>query len=343
MNWITNTVLPKIQALVRREVPDNLWHKCVACGQMIFHRDLEQNLHVCPECGHHLRIGPIDRLKILFDDAKYQTIELPRPAVDPLKFRDSKRYSDRLREAQAKSGRGDAMVVAHGTVCGVGAVAAVFDFGFMGGSMGAGVGDALVRAARLAETQSAALVVFPSSGGARMQEGILSLMQMPRTVAAVERLKEKGLPFVVVLTDPTTGGVTASFAMLGDIHLAEPGSIIGFAGQRVIQETIREQLPDGFQKAEYLREHGMVDAVVPRKELRATLGRILALLMRPGPTAQIVALPQPELEIPDKAAAGKPAVADPAVATDTGAPAGKDGGKTTERVAGAPAPKGDSR
>ena len=324
MNWITNTVLPKIQALVRREVPDNLWHKCVACGQMIFHRDLEQNLHVCPECGHHLRIGPVDRLKILFDESRYDTIELPRPAADPLKFRDSKRYSDRLREAQAKSGRGDAMVVAHGTVGGVPTVAAVFDFGFMGGSMGTGVGDALVRAAKLAEAQDAALVVFPSSGGARMQEGILSLMQMPRTVAAVDRIKEKGLPFVVVLTDPTTGGVTASFAMLGDVHLAEPGAIIGFAGQRVIQETIREQLPEGFQKAEYLLEHGMVDAVVPRKELRATLGRILGLLMRPGPTAQIVALPQPDVGIPGKA------------------PAAKDDGKSTNHVADTRTPAGES-
>jgi len=346
MNWITNTVLPKIQALVRREVPDNLWHKCVACGQMIFHRDLEQNLHVCPECGHHLRIGPVDRLKILFDESRYDTIELPKPAVDPLKFRDSKRYSDRLRDAQAKTGRGDAMVVAHGTVGGIATVAAVFDFGFMGGSMGTGVGDALVRAARLAETQDAALVVFPSSGGARMQEGILSLMQMPRTVAAVDRLKEKGLPFVVVLTDPTTGGVTASFAMLGDIHLAEPGSIIGFAGQRVIQETIREQLPDGFQKAEYLLEHGMVDAVVPRKELKATLARILRLLMRPGPVAQIVAMPQPDLEIPARAETGKPETAQAATGKTGGEKAGasgKDGGKATERVADTKAPSDDSR
>lgn len=340
MNWITNTVLPKIQALVRREVPDNLWHKCVACGQMVFHRDLEQNLHVCPECGHHLRIGPVERLKMLFDDGRYDTIELPRPAVDPLRFRDSKRYSDRLREAQAKTGRGDAMVVAHGSIGGIAAVAAVFDFGFMGGSMGTGVGDALVRAAKLAETQDAALVVFPSSGGARMQEGILSLMQMPRTVAAVDRIKDKGLPFIVVLTDPTTGGVTASFAMLGDIHLAEPGSIIGFAGQRVIQETIREQLPEGFQKAEYLLEHGMVDAVVPRKELKATLGRILALLMRPGPTAQIVALPQPDLQIPGPADGGKSGTAKEPAGPQSGS---KDGGKTTERVADAQAPSDDSR
>lgn len=324
MNWITNSVLPKIQALVRREMPDNLWHKCVACGQMIFHRDLEQNLHVCPECGHHLRIGPIERLKITFDDGKYDTIQLPKPALDPLKFRDQKRYTDRLREAQTKTGRNDAMVVAHGLVGGVPAVAAVFDFGFMGGSMGTGVGDALVRAAKLAEAQNAGLLVFPSSGGARMQEGVLSLMQMPRTVAAIDRVKERGLPFVVVLTDPTTGGVTASFAMLGDIHLAEPGAIIGFAGQRVIQETIREQLPDGFQRAEYLLKHGMVDAVVHRRDMKATLARILGLLLRPRPTAQIVTLPQPDVEIPKIG----------------GAP--KDGGKTTNRVVDTRAPNGES-
>ncbi|NQW09719.1 MAG: acetyl-CoA carboxylase carboxyltransferase subunit beta [Alphaproteobacteria bacterium] len=297
MNWITNSVLPKIQALVGREMPDNLWHKCPACGQMIFHRDLEQNLKVCPECDHHMRMGPIERLAILFDDGQYQTIEIAKTALDPLKFRDRKRYTDRLREAQAKTGRQDAIVVAHGTIGGSPAVVAVFDFAFMGGSMGSAVGEGLVRAAKLAETQNAALIAFPSSGGARMQEGILSLMQMPRSVAAVDKVKDKGLPYIVVLTDPTTGGVTASFAMLGDIHLAEPGAIIGFAGQRVIQETIREQLPDGFQKAEYLREHGMVDAVVPRRDLKQTLGRILGLLMAPGPIAKIVALPQPELVI----------------------------------------------
>ena len=265
---------------------------------MIFHRDLEQNLKVCPECGHHMRMGPIERLATLFDDGDYHTIEIAKTAPDPLKFRDRKRYTDRLREAQAKTGQQDAIVVAHGTVDGSATVVAAFDFNFMGGSMGSAVGEGLVRAAKLAETQNAALVVFPSSGGARMQEGILSLMQMPRSVAAINKVKDKGLPYIVVLTDPTTGGVTASFAMLGDIHLAEPGAIIGFAGQRVIQETIREQLPDGFQKAEYLREHGMVDAVVPRGDLKQTLGRILGLLMAPSPSAEIVTLPQPALDIP---------------------------------------------
>ena len=298
MNWLTNSVLPKIQALVRREVPDNLWHKCPACGQMLFHRELEANLRVCTHCDYHFRLPAADRIKMLFDDETAQTIELPRPPADPLRFRDRKRYTERLRDAQAKSGRGDAIVVAHGLIETVPAVCAVFDFEFMGGSMGTGVGDGLVRAVKLAEAQDAALIVLPASGGARMQEGILSLMQMPRTVAAIDRLKEKGLPFIVVLTDPTTGGVTASFAMLGDLHLAEPGSIIGFAGQRVIQETIREQLPDGFQKAEYLRDHGMVDLVVHRRDLKATLGRVLGLLMRREPSAEIVALPQPDLEIP---------------------------------------------
>lgn len=299
MNWLTSSVLPKIKAWVgAREVPDNLWHKCPACGQMLFHRDLEENLHVCTACDHHLRMSAADRLAMLFDEGEYQTIELPKTQADPLKFRDRKRYTDRMREAQVKTGRNDAIVVAHGTIENAAAVCAVFDFSFMGGSMGTGVGDGLVRAARLAETQDAGLIVFPASGGARMQEGILSLMQMPRTVAAVERLKEKGLPFVVVLTDPTTGGVTASFAMLGDLHIAEPGSIIGFAGQRVIQETIREQLPDGFQKAEYLQEHGMVDAVVHRRDLKAMLGRLLGLMMFREPSAEVVALPQPDLDIP---------------------------------------------
>jgi acetyl-CoA carboxylase carboxyl transferase subunit beta len=308
MNWLTNAVLPKIKAWVgAREVPDDLWHKCPACGQMLFHRDLEENLQVCPECDHHLRMGAVDRLKMLFDGGEYQEIELPKVAADPLKFRDRKRYSDRMREAQVKSGRNDAIVVAHGMIETAPAVCAVFDFSFMGGSMGTAVGEGLVRAAKLAEAQDAGLIVFPASGGARMQEGILSLMQMPRSVAAVDRLKDKGLPFIVVLTDPTTGGVTASFAMLGDLHLAEPGSIIGFAGQRVIQETIREQLPDGFQKAEYLRDHGMVDVVVHRKELKATLGRLLSLLMFREPSAEVVALPQPEAESPVETADDKPA------------------------------------
>jgi acetyl-CoA carboxylase carboxyl transferase subunit beta len=284
MSWLTNVVLPKIRAVVstKREVPDNLWTKCPACGQMLFHRELEANLQVCHACGHHMRIDARKRLAVLFDNGEYARIELPRPAVDPLKFRDRKRYVDRLKEAQAQHGpNSDAILVAHGKIGGNDAVVAVFEFGFMGGSMGMAVGEAIVAAARLAVLQSAALIVVPSSGGARMQEGILSLMQMPRTTIAVEEVKEAGLPYFVLLADPTTGGVTASFAMLGDIQIAEPGAVIGFAGARVIEETIREKLPEGFQRAEYLLDHGMVDLVVRRHELRDTIGRLIGLLRRP--------------------------------------------------------------
>lgn len=293
MNWITNSVLPKIKALVQpRDVPENLWIKCGGCGEMIFHRNLEENHQVCPNCEYHMRIGAEERLELLFDGEKHNRIELPKPVLDPLKFRDRKRYTDRLKEAQSKTGAEDAIIVAHGKMGGAPVVLALFRFDFMGGSMGVAVGDALVRAAELAKAQKAPLVVFPASGGARMQEGILSLMQMPRTVIAREIVKESGLPFVVVLTDPTTGGVTASFAMLGDIHIAEPGAIIGFAGQRVIQETIREQLPDGFQRSEYLLEHGMVDMVVHRKDLRNTLIRIFSMIRSPLPEAEVVSLPK---------------------------------------------------
>ena len=283
MSWLTNFVLPKIRAaVIKRDVPENLWQKCPSCGQMLFHRELEASLHVCGSCGHHLRLPPAQRLALLFDEGEATPIELPRVAPDPLRFRDRKRYAERLKEAQAKSGRNDAMVVAHGTIGGVPVVAAVFDFEFLGGSMGVAVGEALLTAARLAVLQEAALIVVPASGGARMQEGILSLMQMPRTTLAVEMVKEKGLPYIVLLTDPTTGGVSASFAMLGDVTLAEPGAVVGFAGARVIEETIREKLPEGFQRAEYLLEHGMIDMVVPRRELKATLARVLDLLMRRG-------------------------------------------------------------
>ncbi|MBP7337856.1 acetyl-CoA carboxylase, carboxyltransferase subunit beta [Niveispirillum sp.] len=288
MNWLTNFVKPKIQALVsKKEVPDNLWHKCPSCGAMLFHRDLEEQLHVCQHCGHHMRLDPVRRLKTLLDPG-YQLIELPKVVVDPLKFRDQKRYTDRLKEAQTKTGRQDAIVVAHGKINGQGTVVAAFDFNFMGGSMGMAVGEGLLAAARLAVLQQVPLIAIPASGGARMQEAILSLMQMPRTVIAVEMVKEAGLPYIVLLTDPTTGGVTASFAMLGDIHIAEPGAQIGFAGARVIESTIRETLPEGFQRSEYLRDHGMVDMVVHRKQLRETLGRIIDLLRRPGPSADIV-------------------------------------------------------
>ncbi len=296
MNWISNFVRPKIRALVQKEVPENLWRKCPACAQMIFHRELEANLLVCPHCGHHMRIGAGERLKMLFDDGQYQTIELPDVPVDPLKFRDRKRYAERLKEAQAKTGGKDAIRVAHGEMGGQPVVIAAFDFSFMGGSMGTGVGEALLAAARLAVLQDAALIAIPASGGARMQEGILSLMQMPRSVIAVERVKEAGLPYIVLLSDPTTGGVTASFAMLGDVALAEPGAIVGFAGQRVIEETIRETLPEGFQRAEYLLDHGMIDLVVHRRDLRETIARLLKLLRQKAPPAEVVTLPGAEAE-----------------------------------------------
>ena len=291
MNWIDNYVRPKIRALVApRDVPENLWQKCPKCGSMLFQKDLEQNLDVCTHCGFHLRIGPKARLALMFDNGEYQAIELPKVPVDPLKFRDQKRYSDRLKDAQAKTGAVDAIVVAHGTMGNSPVVIAAFDFSFMGGSMGVAVGEGIVAAARLAVLQKASLIVIPASGGARMQEGILSLMQMPRTVIATQMVKEVGLPYIVLLTDPTTGGVSASFAMLGDVHIAEPGAQIGFAGARVIEETIRETLPEGFQRAEYLRDHGMVDMVVERKDLRQTLINLIDLLRHPGPSAQILHL-----------------------------------------------------
>ena len=300
MNWLSNYVRPKIRALVApRDVPENLWHKCPGCEAMIFHREIEENLHVCQHCGFHMRLDPEKRLGMLFDNGSYQVVELPKTPVDPLKFRDTKRYTDRLKEAQAKAARSDAIVVAFGKMGGMDVVTAAFDFRFMGGSMGIGVGEGLLSAARLAVLQEAPLIVVPASGGARMQEGILSLMQMPRTVIAVEMVKEAGLPYIVVLTDPTTGGVTASFAMLGDIQIAEQGAQIGFAGARVIEDTIRETLPEGFQRAEYLLEHGMVDMVVHRKDLRDTLVRTLHLLRHTGPSAEVVMLNAPESgEIP---------------------------------------------
>ena len=300
MNWLTNFVRPKLRALVKRDTPDNLWHKCPGCGQMIFHRDLEANLHVCDKCGHHLRLPVLKRLGMLFDDGAFTRIELPKVPLDPLRFRDRRRYTERLKEAQAATEEQDALIVAHGTIGRQPAVIAAFNFDFMAGSMATAVGEAFLASARLAKLQQAALVAIPASGGARMHEGILSLMQMARTVLAVEEVKSAGLPYIVILTDPTTGGVTASFAMLGDVHMAEPGSLIGFAGQRVIQDTIREKLPEGFQRAEYLYEHGMVDMVVPRAELKAALARILGLLMQPRPSAEVVVLPAPEVEIPQQ-------------------------------------------
>jgi acetyl-CoA carboxylase carboxyl transferase subunit beta len=281
MSWLTNFVRPKIRALVKKpDTPENLWDKCPSCGQMIFHRELEANQRVCPHCGHHLRLGVKRRLELLFDDGRYERAETPKVELDPLKFRDRKRYTDRLKEAQSQAGEQDAIIVASGTIHGIETVIAAFNFDFMAGSMGMAVGEGLIKAADLAVEKGAALIAIPASGGARMQEGILSLMQMPRSVIAVDRVKEAGLPFIVLLTDPTTGGVSASFAMLGDIHVAEPGAVIGFAGQRVIEETIREKLPEGFQRAEYLLDHGIVDLVIPRKEMRDQLARLIGLLTR---------------------------------------------------------------
>ena len=283
MNWITNSVLPKIKALVQpKEVPDNFWTKCPNCGEMIFHRQLEDNLQVCPKCYYHLKLGARARLESFFDPSTLHMIELERQkSADPLKFKDLKKYSDRLKDARAKTKQDDAIVIAKGKIDGHSTIAAVFSFEFMGGSMGVAVGDAILKSAELAVSEKVPLIIFPSSGGARMQEGILSLMQLPRTVIATQMVKEAGLPLIIVLTNPTTGGVTASFAMLGDIHIAEPGAIIGFAGKRVIQETIRESLPEDFQSAEYLLEHGMIDMVVDRHSMKEKISGILSILMDP--------------------------------------------------------------
>ncbi|HEY6433195.1 MAG TPA: acetyl-CoA carboxylase, carboxyltransferase subunit beta [Acetobacteraceae bacterium] len=282
MSWLTEFVRPKIRNLfARRDVPDNLWQQCPACQQMIFARELAANLKVCPHCGHHMRASAVERLGWTFDANGFTRIELPKVPTDPLRFRDSKRYADRLKEAREKVHLDDALAVAHGTIEGQNAVVAAMEFNFIGGSMGAGVGEGLVAAARLAVLQQAPLIVFTASGGARMQEGAISLMQMPKTVIAARLVKQAGLPFIVVLTDPTTGGVTASFAMLGDIQIAEPGALIGFAGARVIEQTVHEKLPEGFQTAEYLHQHGIIDMVVARTELRPTLARIVGLLRKP--------------------------------------------------------------
>jgi acetyl-CoA carboxylase carboxyl transferase subunit beta len=272
MNWLTNFVKPKIQALIRKnEIPENLWIKCPNCEHMLFHRDLVDNAQVCHHCNHHLRIDVMERLKGLFDNGEFTLLEVPKPIVDPIKFRDSKKYTDRLKEYKSKTQREDSVIAAYGHMGGRSVVVAAFDFSFMGGSMGMYAGNALLTASDYAIKTGSPLIAITASGGARMQEGILSLMQMPRTTIAVARVKEAQLPYITILTDPTTGGVSASFAMLGDIAIAEPGCIIGFAGARVIEETIRQKLPEGFQKAEYLLDHGMVDMVVHRQKIRPTL------------------------------------------------------------------------
>jgi acetyl-CoA carboxylase carboxyl transferase subunit beta len=278
MSWI-NRVRNAIPFIAKRETnTDTLWHKCKNCEAMVFVKEWEDNLHVCPRCDYHDRIGAEQRFAQLFDAGSVRMIALPKAPEDPLKFRDSKKYTDRIKAARTQTGDVDAMQAASGTIDGQAAVVAVQDFAFMGGSMGVAVGEAFVAAAEEAVRRQCAFICFTAAGGARMQEGILSLMQMPRTTVAIQRLRRARLPYIVVLTDPTTGGVTASYAMLGDVQIAEPGALIGFAGQRVIEQTIREKLPEGFQRAEYLLAHGMIDMVTERKDLRATLARLIAYL-----------------------------------------------------------------
>lgn len=278
MNWFTR-VRNAIPFIAKRETEETLWLKCPSCAQMVFIKEYQENLSVCPACGHHGRIGPQERFKQIFDGGSWKMLQSPPAPEDPLKFRDTKKYSDRIKAARAQTGEQDALINAIGRIEGRTTVVGVQDFAFMGGSMGVAVGEAFVAGVEEALKARAPYVIFTAAGGARMQEGILSLMQMPRATVAIARLREAGLPYLVVLTDPTTGGVTASYAMLGDIHCAEPGALIGFAGQRVIQDTIREKLPEGFQRAEYLLEHGMIDMVVERKDLRARLAAIIAYLM----------------------------------------------------------------
>jgi acetyl-CoA carboxylase carboxyl transferase subunit beta len=293
MNWITNYVRPKINSMLgRREMPENLWIKDPETGEMVFHKDLEENQHVIPSSGHHMRISARERLRFFFDDGRFDLIDNPKVAVDPLKFRDEKRYVDRLRDGKAKTSLDDAILAAQGEIDELPVVAVVQDFAFMGGSLGMAAGEAIIHAFDVAYEKKRPLVLFAASGGARMQEGILSLMQLPRTTVAVDRHKEAGLPYIVVLTNPTTGGVTASYAMLGDVHIAEPGALIGFAGPRVIEQTIREKLPDGFQRSEYLMEHGMVDMVVSRLELKSTIARLLKMLLKMPAAADVI---EPEI------------------------------------------------
>ena len=290
MNWLTNVVRPKIRSLLRREVPENMWIKCPDTGQLVFYKDVEANQFVIPSSNYHMRMSATARLKSMFDGETWFDIGVPEVPVDPLKFRDERRYTDRLKDARTKTGLNDAIKLGFGKLEGLGVVIGVQDFDFMGGSLGMAAGEAVIKGLETAAQKGTPFIMFAASGGARMQEGILSLMQLPRTTVAVEMLREARKPYIVVLTNPTTGGVTASYAMLGDVHIAEPGALIGFAGPRVIEQTIREKLPDGFQRAEYLKDHGMVDMVVHRHELRATLARLCRLLCR-APIAEVAAAP----------------------------------------------------
>lgn len=303
MNWISNYVRPKINSLFsRRETPENLWSKCPECGTMLFHRELTENLGVCTSCDHHMAISARDRLTALFDDGVFTEVDVPLPKADPLSFRDQKRYPDRLKAAQRETEEREAMLVAEGTIERTPIVAACQDFSFMGGSMGMYVGNAVIAAANRAVKLKRPLILFSAAGGARMQEGILSLMQMPRTTVAVELVRDAGLPYIVVLTNPTTGGVTASYAMLGDVQIAEPNALICFAGPRVIEQTIRETLPEGFQRAEYLLDHGMLDRVTHRRDMKSELSRITRMLLNMPPPVK-GELPPPSDAKPEPAAA----------------------------------------
>jgi acetyl-CoA carboxylase carboxyl transferase subunit beta len=292
MNWIANVVRPKIRSFLRREVPENLWVKCPETGQLVFYKDLEANQFVIPNSNYHMRMSAAMRLNVLFDNSQFEPIAVPEMPIDPLKFRDERRYLDRLRDARSKTGLDDAVRLAAGTLEGLAVVVGVQDFDFMGGSLGMAAGEAVITGLSTAAQRGTPFIMFAASGGARMQEGILSLMQLPRTTVAVDMLREAKKPYIVVLTNPTTGGVTASYAMLGDVHVAEPGALIGFAGPRVIEQTIREKLPEGFQRAEYLKDHGMVDMVVHRHQLRSTLARLCRLLTK-APSTSLTSLPAP--------------------------------------------------
>ncbi len=336
MNWITNYVRPRINSIFsRREVPENLWSKCDECGTMLFHRELSDNLNVCTHCGHHMAIAPRARFEALFDGGIFTEVPVPEPLTDPLHFRDQKKYPDRMRAAQKATGEKEAMLVVEGEIGRTPIVAAAQDFSFMGGSMGMYVGNAFIAAATRAVEMKRPLIMFSAAGGARMQEGILSLMQMPRTTVAVQMLKEAGLPYIVVLTHPTTGGVTASYAMLGDVHIAEPNALICFAGPRVIEQTIREKLPEGFQRAEYLLDHGMLDRVTPRTDMRGELITIVRMIMGLPPAVR-GDLPPPDPET--TAETGEPAVvADTPLPTENAPAKAAKGDASPDKSAKAPA------
>lgn len=281
MAWFKKSKAPIAPVESKKvQMPEGLWTKCKNCEEIIYSKEIERNLNVCPKCDYHFRISARERIDLVIDEGTFNETDPDMASVDFLKFKDSKKYVDRIKAAVAKNGRGDAVVTGSGLMNGQEVVVAVFDFAFLGGSMGSVVGEKITRAIELGLEKKAPVMIFSSSGGARMQESILSLMQMAKTSAALAKLKKAGIPFISVLTDPTTGGVTASFAMLGDLNVAEPKALIGFAGPRVIEQTIRQQLPEGFQRSEYLLEHGMVDMIVSRQEMKAKLSQVLRIFTK---------------------------------------------------------------